>query len=67
MWKEKPQAGVNDLQEKPEEKQFQQVLLRYKNPKQYKEIFEPLIKLEADYDKSFKEQHAQNNIKIKWD
>ena len=42
-------------------------MLRYKNPKQYKEIFEPLIKLEADYDKQFKESQTQNNIRIRWD
>jgi len=41
--------------------------LRYKDPKQYKEIFEPLIKLEADYDKQFKESQTQHNIKIRWD
>jgi regulator of nonsense transcripts 1 len=40
------------------EKLQQPVLLRYKDPKQYKEIFEPLIKLEADYDKQFKESQT---------
>lgn len=43
------------------------MLLRYKDPKQYKDIFEPLIKLEADYDKLFKESQTQTNIKIRWD
>ena len=43
------------------------MLLRYKDPKQYKEIFEPLIKLEADYDKQYKEGQTQTNIKIRWD
>ena len=42
-------------------------MLRYKDPKQYKEIFEPLIKLEADYDKQFKESQTQNNVKVRWD
>lgn len=42
-------------------------MLRYKDPKQYKEIFEPLIKLEADYDKQFKESQTQTNIKVRWD
>jgi regulator of nonsense transcripts 1 len=37
---------------------MQSVLLRYRDPKQYKDIFEPLIKLEADYDKSFKESQT---------
>jgi regulator of nonsense transcripts 1 len=43
------------------------VLLRYRDPKQYREIFEPLIKLEADYDKQFKESQTQRNIRIRWD
>lgn len=51
----------------PQEKAQQPVLLRYKDPKQYKEIFEPLIKLEADFDKQFKESQTQHNIKIRWD
>ena len=43
------------------------MLLRYKDPKQYKEIFEPLIKLEADFDKQLKESQTQHNIKVRWD
>ena len=42
-------------------------MLRYKNPKQYKEIFEPLIRLEADYDKQFKESQTQQNVRVRWD
>jgi len=49
------------------EKVQQPVLLRYRDPKQYKEIFEPLIKLEADYDRQFKESQTQNNIRVRWD
>jgi len=43
------------------------VLLRYKDPFQYREIFEPLVKLEADYDKQFKEAQRQHGIKVRWD
>ena len=58
MWKEKPQADIDDLQEAQVEKAYQPVLQRYKDPKQYRQIFEPLIKLEADYDKQFKESQT---------
>ena len=51
MWKETPQADLKDLSVAQPEKAQQPVLLRYRDPKQYKEIFEPLIKLEADYDR----------------
>ena len=43
------------------------MLLRYRDPKQYKEIFEPLIKLEADYDRQFKESQTQTNISVRWE
>jgi len=60
LWKLKPQAQVADLnaQKQVQEEQMQPVLLRYKDPRQYKNVFDPLIKLEADYDKSFKESQT---------
>ncbi len=52
MWKEKPQAQLEDLMAAPKEEHGPApVLLRYKDPQQYRDIFEPLITLEADYDK----------------
>ena len=69
LWKEKPQAQVADLSAKKQQQEeaMQSVLLRYRDPKQYKDVFEPLIKLEADYDKSFKESQTQRNIKARFD
>ena len=65
----KPQAQVADLnaQKQVQEEYMQPVLLRYKDPRQYKNVFEPLIKLEADYDKSFKESQTQRNIRVRFD
>ena len=51
IWKEKPTAGIKDLSVVTQEIKQQPVLLRYRDPKQYREIFEPLVKLEADYDR----------------
>ena len=67
MWKERPQAELKDLTEATQERAQQAVLLRYRDPKQYKEIFEPLIKLEADYDRQFKESQTQRNIRVRWE
>lgn len=68
LWKEKPGALVQDLGVvKQQEKMQNPVLLRYKDPQQYRDIFEPLIKLEADYDKSFKESQTQRNLKVRFD
>ena len=59
MWKEKPLAQVSDIGTMSKKEVMQNpVLLRYKDPQQYRDIFEPLIKLEADYDKSFKESQT---------
>jgi len=58
LWKQNPHAKYEDLHNVVQEKLQQPVLLRYKDPKQYKEIFEPLIKLEAYYDKQFKESQT---------
>ena len=41
--------------------------MRYRDPRQYRDIFEPLIKLEADYDKQFKESQTQRNIKVRFE
>ena len=33
----------------------------------YQNVFGPLIKLEADYDKSLKEAQARENVTVRWD
>ncbi len=43
----------------------QQVLLRYQDGYQYQNIFGPLVKLEADYDKKLKESQTQDNIEVR--
>ncbi|KAG7267922.1 LOW QUALITY PROTEIN: hypothetical protein CRUP_006672 [Coryphaenoides rupestris] len=45
----------------------QHVLLRYEDAYQYQNIFGPLVKLEADYDKKLKESQTQDNITVRWD
>lgn len=40
---------------------------RYDDAYQYQNIFGPLVKLEADYDKRLKESQTQDNIVARWD
>jgi len=40
---------------------------RYEDGYQYQNIFGPLVKLEADYDKKLKESQTQENIEVRWD
>ena len=41
--------------------------MRYENGFAYQNIFGPLIKMEADYDKKLKESQTQDNIHVRWD
>ena len=40
---------------------------RYEDAYQYQNIFGPLVKLEADYDRKLKESQTQENITVRWD
>ena len=33
----------------------------------YQNVFGPLVKFEADYDKKLKESQTQGNIEVRWD
>lgn len=46
---------------------LQTVPLRYDSADQYQEIFGPLVKMEAEYDKQMKESRNQDNIHVRWD
>lgn len=45
----------------------QPVILRYEDAYQYQNIFGPLVKIEADYDKRLKESQTQTDIAVRWD
>jgi len=67
VWKENAQATVEDL-EKPEfDDEPQPVLLKYEDAYQYQNIFGPLVKIEADYDKRLKESQTQDSLVVRWD
>lgn len=67
LWKENPDAKLEDLEKPGVDEEPQQVLLRYDDAYQYQNIFGPLVKLEADYDKKLKESQTQDNIVVRWD
>lgn len=53
------QPGVDDA--------AQPILLRYEDAYQYQNIFGPLVKMEADFDKKMKESQTQDGISVRWD
>lgn len=45
----------------------QSVIVRYEDAYQYQNIFGPLVKIEADYDKKLKESQTQSDLTVRWD
>eukprot|EP01022_Parablepharisma_sp_SALTPOND_P016227 TRINITY_DN234_c0_g2_i1.p2 TRINITY_DN234_c0_g2~~TRINITY_DN234_c0_g2_i1.p2 ORF type:complete len:1040 (+),score=86.45 TRINITY_DN234_c0_g2_i1:3145-6264(+) len=67
MWKENPMAKLDESAKKGAGPLLPRVPLRFEDSGQYLQIFEPLIKLEAQYDKKIKEAQTQNGIRIRWE
>ncbi|XP_065201509.1 regulator of nonsense transcripts 1-like [Planococcus citri] len=67
LWKDNIDATISDLEKPGIDVEPQQVLLRYEDGYQYQNIFGPLVKLEADYDKRLKESQTQDNITVRWE
>jgi hypothetical protein len=57
---ENPTATLEDLEKPGVDEEPQHVLLRYEDAYQYQNIFGPLVKLEADYDKKLKESQVSS-------
>lgn len=64
-------SSLNDLDKSQQQSDAMNALrtvpLRYQSADQYKEIFGPLVKMEAEYDKQMKESRNQSNIYVRWD
>ncbi|KAL8088976.1 regulator of nonsense transcripts 1 homolog [Apium graveolens] len=67
LWKSNPDATLEDLEKPGVDDEPQPVALKYEDAYQYQNVFAPLIKLEADYDKMMKESQSKDNLTIRWD
>ena len=67
MWRSNPDATFIDAENPGVEEEVQPVQLRYEDAYAYQSIYTPLIKLEADYDKSMKESQSKDNITVRWE
>ena len=67
LWKSNPEATLEDLEKPGVDDELPPTLLRYDDAYQYHNIFAPLVKAEADYDKSIKESQTQENLIVRWD
>lgn len=67
LWKTNPDASLEDLEKPGVDDEPQPVALKYEDAFQYQNVFAPLIKLEADYDKMMKESQSKDNLTVRWD
>ncbi|KAJ2923996.1 hypothetical protein H1R20_g3978, partial [Candolleomyces eurysporus] len=67
MWRENVHATLEDLEKPGVDDEPQPILPRYEDAYQYQNIFGPLVKIEADYDKRLKESQTQTDITVRWD
>ncbi|TID18438.1 ATPase AAA+ type core [Venturia nashicola] len=68
MWKENASATIADLEKGVGvDDEPAPVLLRYDDAYQYQNVFGPLVKIEADYDRKLKESQSQDGLIVRWD
>ncbi|KAI8032013.1 hypothetical protein LOK49_LG01G01572 [Camellia lanceoleosa] len=67
LWKTNPDATLEELEKPGVDDEPQPIALKYEYAYQYQNVFAPLIKLEADYDKMMKESQSKDNVTIRWD
>ena len=68
LWKDNSSATIEDLEKSAGiDDEPAPVLLRYDDAYQYQNVFGPLVKIEADYDRKLKEAQSQDNLVVRWD
>lgn len=68
MWKDNATATVEDLEKATgADDEPASVLLRYDDAFQYQNVFGPLVKIEADFDRKLKEAQSQDGLVVRWD
>lgn len=67
LWRDNATATLGDLEKPGVDDEPAPVLLKYDDAYQYQNIFGPLVKIEADYDKKLKEAQTQEGIVVRWD
>jgi len=68
LWKDNATATIADLEKGAGiDDEPAPVLLRYDDAYQYQNVFGPLVKIEADYDRKLKESQSQDGLVVRWD
>ena len=67
MWKENAEATLEDIDKPGIDEDVGEVQLRYEDAYQYQNVFGPLVKMEADYDRRARESQTIPDLVIRWD
>jgi regulator of nonsense transcripts 1 len=67
LWKSNPDAKLEDLSTPGTDDEPNPVCPRYEDAYSYRDIYGPLVNLEAEYDKKMKESQTQEGVTIRWD
>lgn len=68
MWKDNANATIQDLEKAAGiDDEPAPVMLKYDDAYQYQNVFGPLVKIEADYDRKLKEAQSEDGLVIRWD
>jgi regulator of nonsense transcripts 1 len=67
LWKSNPEAKLEDLSTPGADDEPNPVCPRYEDAYSYRDIYGPLVNLEAEYDKKMKESQTQEGVTIRWD
>jgi len=67
LWRSNNEVNLEDLEKPNIDDEPQSILLKYEDAYQYQNIFGPLVKIEADYDKQLKESQTEEDVVVRWD
>lgn len=68
IWKDNSGATIADLEKAAGiDDDPEPVRLKYDDAYQYQNVFGPLVKIEADYDRKLKEAQSEDGLVIRWD
>lgn len=66
-WKADPAATLDKLSTPSPDEEPAPVALKYDDAYAHQNVFGPLVKIEADYDKALRESQAKHDIRLRWD
>lgn len=67
LWRTKPEAKLEDLDQPGIDEEPERVTLRYEDGYHYQNTLAPLVKLEADEDKRAKEAQSKEGVTVRWE